>query len=98
MKTNKELMNRFIEKDAESVFELFYNLMTRNVDLKSLDKDEKIIAECIKNQCTVQSGSCYELYLVLKKIKNTKIKNQIVEAYEKILKLMCREMFFNALR
>ncbi|MGN1044037.1 MAG: hypothetical protein ACI4PR_04480 [Acutalibacteraceae bacterium] len=98
MKSRKELMNSFIKEDGERIFELFYSLMIGGIDLKSLNEKEKIIAECIKNECTDENGVCYELYRSLRKIRNSKTKMQVIELYESILKSMCRQMFFNALK
>lgn len=98
MKNKKELMDTIIETNIENIFELFYSLMNGDIDLENLSDEEKIIAQCIKNECTDSHGSCYELYFSLRKIRNSKTKTQIIEVYECILKAMCRKMFFNALK
>lgn len=91
-------MDSFIKEDGEKIFELFYKLTRGNVGLDFLTDEEKILAECVKNQCTDKDGKCYEFYCSLKKIRNSKNKEKIIDLYENILKTMCEEMFFNALR
>ena len=98
MKSRKELMDSFIKKDGENTFELFYGLMNGDIDLESLSDEERVIAECVKNECTDVHGVCYELYCSLRKIRESKTKTQIIELYECILKAMCRSMFFHALK
>ena len=87
MKNKKELMDTIIETNIENIFELFYSLMNGDIDLENLSDEEKIIAQCIKNECTDSHGSCYELYFSLRKIRNSKTKTQIIEVYECFLML-----------
>ncbi len=98
MKNRNELLDTFIKQDRENAFELFYGLMNGDIDLESLSDEERIIAECVKNECTDVYGVCYELYCSLRKIRESKTKMQIIELYECILKAMCRKMFFHALK
>ena len=98
IKSRKELMDSFVKEDGERIFELFYGLMTGDIDLETLSEKEKIISECIKNECTDEQGVCYDFYRSLRKIRNSTTKDKIIELYEDILKSMCREMFFNAFR
>ena len=91
-------MNEFIKEDGEKIFELFYSLIKGEADFNNLSEEEKIIAECIQNQCTDESGNCYGFYCSLKKIRNSKNKEKIVNLYETILKILCKEIFFDALR
>lgn len=98
MKKRNELLDTFIKQDRENAFELFYGLMNGDIDLESLSNEERIIAECVKNECTDVHGTCYELYRSLRKIRESKTKMQIIELYECILKAMCRKMFFHALK
>lgn len=98
MKNRKKLMDRFIKEDEEKIFELFYKLIRGKVDINLLTDEEKILAECVKNQCTDKDGKCYEFYCSLKKIRNSKNKEKIIDLYENIVKTMCEEMFFNALK
>ncbi len=74
MKNKKELMNNIIETNVENIFELFYSLMKGDIDLENLSDEEKIIAQCIKNECTDNHGAFHELYFSLKKIRNSKTK------------------------
>lgn len=98
MKSRKELMDEYIKEDGEKIFELFYSLIKGETDIDKLSEEEKIIAECIQNQCTDKNGNCYELYCSLKKIRNSKTKEKMINLYEIILKTLCKEMFFDALR
>lgn len=98
MKSKKELMDSFIKEDGEKIFELFYKLIRGKVDINLLTDEEKILAECIKNQCTDKDGKCYEFYCSSKKIRSSKSKEKIIDLYENILKIICEEMFFNALK
>ncbi len=98
MKNRKELMEGFIKKQGKEMFELFYSLIKGETDVSKLRKEEKIIAECVKNQCTDKDGKCYEFYCSLKKIRSSKSKEKIIDLYENIVKTMCEEMFFNALK
>ena len=98
MKKRNELLDTFIKQDRENAFELFYGLMNGDIDLESLSDEERIIAECVKNECTDVHGVCYELYCSLKKIRESKTKMQIIDLYECVLKAMCRKMFFHALK
>ncbi len=91
-------MDSFVEEDGERIFELFYGLMTGDIDLETLSEEEKIISECIKNECTDKEGVCYDLYYSLRKIRDSETKEKIIGLYEDILKLMCRQMFFNAIK
>lgn len=68
--------------------------MNGDMDLENLSDEEKIIAQCIKNECTDSHGACYKLYFSLRKIRNSKTKMQIIEVYECILKTMCKKCFF----
>lgn len=97
MKNKKELMDSIIEENIENIFELFYGCMTGDINLENLSDEKRIIAECIRNECTA-GGDCYELYFSLRKIRNSKTKTQITELYECILKVMCKKMFFNAFK
>ncbi len=98
MKSRKKLMDSYIKENGEKIFELFYKLTRGNVDLDFLTDEEKIIAQCVKNQCTDKDGKCYEFYCSLKKIRNSKNKEKIIDLYENILKTMCEEIFFDALK
>ncbi len=98
MKNRKELMEGFIKKQGKEMFELFYSLIKGEIDISKLSKEEKIIAECIKNECTEESGACYEFYNSLHKVRNSKSKEKIITLYEIILKIMCEKMFFHALK
>lgn len=98
MSSRKQKMNNYIRDKGEKIFELFYQLMTGNIDLTTLSEEEQIIADCIKNECTEESGACYEFYNSLHKIRNSKSKVKIIDLYESILKAMCEKMFFHALK
>ena len=98
MKSRKELMDEYIKEDGEKIFELFYSLIKGEADINKLSEEEKIISKCIQNQCTAENGNCYELYCSLKKIRNSKTKEKMINLYEIILKTLCKELFFDALR
>ena len=97
MKNKKELMDNIIEENIENIFELFYGCMTGDINSENLSDEKRIIAECIRNECTA-GGDCCELYFSLRKIRNSKTKTQITELYKCILRVMCKKMFFNAFK
>lgn len=98
MSSRKQKMNNYIKDKGEKIFELFYQLMTGDIDLTTLSEEEQIIADCIKNKCTEESGACYEFYNSLHKVRNSRNKEKIIDLYENILKTMCEEIFFDALK
>lgn len=98
MTERKELMDKFIEQTGTKVFVLFYKLMRGNFEIEELSEEEKIISQCIKNECTEENGSCYRYYEKIKKIRKTKNVKSLLPLQECILQIMCEKMFFNALK
>lgn len=98
MTEKKELMNRFVKQTGTQTFILFYKLIRGNFEIEELSEEEKIISQCIKNECTEENGSCYRYYEEIKKIRKTKNVKRILHLHECILQSMCEKMFFNALK
>lgn len=94
MKGRKKLMDTFIEQ----TFALFYKLMRGNFEISKLSEEERIISECVKNECMSPSGNAYRFYKDIEKIKKTKNIEKILKLKECILQVMCEKMFFNALK
>lgn len=42
MKNKKELINNIIETNIENIFELFYSLMSGDIDLENLSDEKKL--------------------------------------------------------
>ena len=96
MKSDKELMYKFIKQSGIQTFALFYNLMRGNSKLEDLTDEEKIISKCIKNECTEETGDCYKYFQEIEKIRESKEK--LIHLQECILQLMCYNMFTSALK
>ncbi len=98
MNYKRKLMNKFIKQTGTKTFMLFYKLMRGNFKIDELNEEEKIISQCVRNECTEPNGDCYMYYKEISKIKKTKNVKKILYLQECILKIMCEKVFFNALK
>ena len=98
MGIKKEPLNRFIKRDGDEMFELFYGLMKGTVDVSTLNEEDIIIWECIKDECNDYSGECYHLYKLLERTKKSKTDEAIADMYELIMQTMCKKIFFYGIK
>ena len=98
MGIKKEPLNRFIKRDSDEMFELFYGLMKGTVNICDLNEEDKIIWQCIDNECSDESGECYHLYYLLSQAKIKKSSEFVSNIYETIMKTMCRKIFFYGIK
>lgn len=98
MTTDKELMDKFIKSKGKKTFSLFYKLMTGNFKSKELTDEEKIIGQCIKNECTSKKGACYKYYQEIKKAKKSNDIQKLSILYEGIMEIMCEKLFYHSIK
>ena len=98
MSIKKEPLNKFIRRDGDEMFELFYGLMKGTIDVSTLDEEYKIIWMCIKNERNNHSGECYHIYRLLERTKKNKTDETIADMYELIMRAMCKKIFFYGIK
>lgn len=98
MTVEKELMDKFIKSRGKETFLLFYKLMTGNFKFKELTDEEKIISQCIKNECTSENGACYKYYQEIKKAKKSNDVQKLSILYEAIMEIMCEKLFYHSIK
>ncbi len=98
MAIEKELMDKFIKSNGKETFSLFYKLMTGNFKSKELTDEEKIISQCIKNECTSKSGACYNYYQEINKAKKSNDIQKLSILYEAIIEIMCEKIFYHSIK
>lgn len=98
MTIGKELMDKFIKSSGKETFSLLYKSMTGNFKSKELTEEEKVMSQCIKNECTSKDGACYKYYQEIKKAKKSNDIQKLSILYEAIIEIMCEKVFYHSIK
>lgn len=72
--------------------------MTGNFKFNELTDEERVISQCITDECTSKSGACYKYYQEIRKAKKSNDIQKLSILYEAIMEIMCEKLFYHSIK